>query len=67
MNRDMKVIIRGDPGKTCTFPSTIAAVGEYAFNKRCVLSVGLNEGLKTLEENCFQRSGIRSLVLSSSI
>ena len=63
----MRVILRGGPGKTCTFPSTTVTVGEYAFNKRCVLSVGLNEGLKVLEQNCFSQSGIRKLVLPSSI
>ena len=39
MSRDVRVILRGGPGKTCTFPSTIAAVGEYAFNKRCIESI----------------------------
>lgn len=67
VSRDMRVIIRGGTGKTFMFPNTITAVGNCAFDNKLVSSVRFNEGLKTLEENCFQCSGIRRLTLSSGI
>ena len=67
VSRDMAKIICSRETKTCTFPSTIVAVGENAFYGIRISSVRLNEGLKTLEGNCFYRAGIRSLVLPSSV
>lgn len=66
-SRDMKKIICGGPNKTYTFPTTITIVGKDAFFGNKVTSVKFNEGLKALEKNCFEGSGIRRLILPSSV
>ena len=59
MSRDMKKVIRGGFNKTYVFPSTTITVGKYAFSDNKVTSVKFNKGLKTLEKECFESSGIR--------
>ena len=71
LSRDMAKIIRGGPGKTYALPPTVATVCQHAFHtregQRGSASVRLNEGLEVLEEFCFLGSGIRRLVLPSSV
>lgn len=67
MNRDMTKILRTGPNKTCTFPNTVTTVCADAFHRARASSVRLNEGLRVLEHHCFDFSGIRRLVLSSSV
>ena len=67
MSRDMKKVISGGSSKTYAFPSSTITVGKDAFRKTELVSVILTEGLETLESNCFSQSGIRKLVLPSSV
>ena len=68
LNRAMTEIIHGGLTQTCTFPRTVTIVCEKAFKKNVsTASVGLNEGLKTLEKSCFEHSVIRKLVLPASV
>ena len=66
-NRDMTKILRAGPDKTCTFPNTVTTVCAYAFHRARASSVRLNEGLRVLKHGCFASSGIRRLVLPSSV
>ena len=67
MSRDVRVIICGGSARTCTLPNTVVTVSERTFEDRPVLSVRLNDGLKILERYCFSGSGIRRLVLPSTV
>ena len=67
MSRDMKEIIRGAPVRTYALPSTTITVGKNAFFGNKVTSIRLNEGLRVLEKKCLELSGIRKLILPSSI
>ena len=67
MGRDMKKIIHGGPSKTCTLPSSTITVGKNAFFYNDAVSIIFNEGLKSLENDCFEGSGIRKLVLPTSV
>ena len=67
MSRSMKKIIHGGQSKMYAFPSSIIIVGNNAFSGNEVVSVKFNEGLKALEKNCFESSGIRKLVLPASV
>ena len=68
LNRDMTEVVLGSTGRTCALPPTAVIVRPHAFYKNeSIASVRLNEGLKTLEEHCFQHSGIRGLVLPASV
>ena len=67
MSRDMKKIIHGGPSETCTLPSTTIIVGNNAFSGNKVSSIIFNEGLKSLENDCFEGSGIRKLVFPASV
>ena len=66
-SRDMKEIIHGGPSETYAFPSTITIVGKNAFSGNDAVSIIFNEGLKSLENDCFEGSGIRKLVLPASV
>lgn len=66
-NRNMRKITRGGPSKTYAFPSTTTTVGKDAFYGNKVISVRFNDGLRALENGCFESSGIRKLVLPTSI
>ena len=63
----MSEIIYGGPSKTYAFPSTTIIVGNEAFSGNDVASVKFNEGLKALENNCFEASRTRRLVLPASV
>ena len=65
-NRNMSEIIYGN-SKTYAFPNTATIVNDYAFAGSRIVSPRLNEGLETLEDNCFRSSKIKKLVLSSSV
>lgn len=67
-SRDMTDVVQGGPCRTYTLPGTVSVVHERAFqrNER-IASVLLCEGLETLGESCFCRSGIRRIVLPSSV
>ena len=71
LSRDMARIICGGPGKTYALPPTVVTVCQHAFHtredQRGSTSIRLNEGLEVLEEYCFWGSGIRRLVLPSSV
>ena len=67
LNRIMTEVTRGGPARTCTLPRTVTTVCEKAFKNTNIASVRLNEGLKTLKDNCFSYSGIRRLVLPASV
>lgn len=67
MSRDMKKIIERHSNKTYTFPNTVTIVDKWAFQDSRVVSVRLNEGLKTLKHECFMSSRIRKLILPSSV
>ena len=67
MGRDMKKIIHGGPSKTYVFPSSTITVGKNAFFYNDAVSIIFNEGLKSLENDCFEGSGIRKLVLPASV
>lgn len=67
LNRGMTEVLRAGIGKTCTLPHTVATVCVDAFKGAQTSSVRLNEGLRVLERHCFASSGIRRLVLSSSV
>lgn len=66
-SRDMGKIVSGNSSRTYAFPGTIAFVDKSAFYYSETVSVRLNEGLKTLENNCFMSSGMRKLVLPASV
>lgn len=64
----MTEVIRGGDSRTCTFPLTVRTIRLGAFiDRQNLRSVRFNEGLNTLGEQCFCNSGIRRLVLSSSV
>ena len=66
-SRDMKKIVYGGLNKTYKFPNTTVIIGECAFRKNKIISVRLNDGLKTLKKSCFTASRIQKLVLPSSV
>lgn len=63
----MRKIIETHSSKTYTFPNTVTIVDKWAFQDSRTVSVRFNEGLKTLKHECFMSSGIRKLVISSSV
>ena len=63
----MTEVICGGWRRTFTFPRTVTIVHRKAFENMSTASVRLNEGLKTLKENCFSYSRIRRLVLPASV
>lgn len=68
LSRNMKEIIIGGPNRTYAFPNTTTVVAYEAFNDMLRLSaVRLNNGLETLEANCFCNTRIRELVLPASV
>ena len=68
LSRDMTKINYGNPGKTYAFPPTVKTVSICGFYEiKRLLSVRLNEGLEVLKCNCFERSGIKRLMLPASV
>ena len=68
VSRDVAVLFRGSATKTYAFPRTVVKVAQQAFNDiKELRSVRLNEGLEELGNNCFTDTGIRRLVLPSSV
>lgn len=54
--------------KTYSFPRAVVTVREHAFSTgRTLQSVRLNEGLRDLKRQCFEDTGLRRLILPSSI
>lgn len=67
LNRGMTKFIRPGIGKTQALPRSVLTVCADAFKGAQASSVRLNAGLRVLERGCFASSGIRRLVLSSSV
>ena len=67
LDRGMTKFVRPGLGKTQALPRSVFTVCADAFKGAQARSVRLNEGLGVLERGCFASSGIRRLVLSSSV
>lgn len=64
----MSTISRGNLAKTYAFPRSAVTVRSKAFNDIEILqSVRFNEGLEKLENSCFTSTGVKRLVLPSSV
>ena len=68
MSRDTTDVVRGSLAKTYAFPRSARTAGNIAFGeKRSLRSVTLNKGLDWIASYCFGETGIRRLVLPSSV
>ena len=68
MSRDAATVVRGSRAKTYAFPRSATMAGNLAFDDKGGLrSVTLNEGLDWIASYCFRETGIRRLVLPSSV
>ena len=67
-SRDMRSMDHGSQAKTYIFPLTIVVVNYKAFtNRKALQLVQLNENLRMLYDRCFEKAGIRRLVLPQNV
>ena len=68
VNRDVSEILSGGRARTYAFPRTVAEVHPRAFDAlKTLQSVRPNEGLKTIGEYAFARSGLRFFTAPASL
>ena len=69
-NKEMTTLIwypEGKPDKSCQLPSTVTAIGEYAFRNSRLQGIDLPASIKEIGQGAFTASALESVVLPDAV